>query len=179
MNLSHHQRAFFLGASYLVFAYICGIILKASPDFQGHISNLPGKQLALINAVLIATGIPASAIIDILLINKLGLNYIAIWPLIVGIISAAQVNLIRNNRQLFFHQKLETKSYANLFALACQRPRVTVLFIRSIPITPFIVGSLLIAKVSFCRAREVLFFSSLGSYIYYLFFGLSFLIGAQ
>jgi len=166
-------------AAYFVFAICGGWFLRAHPALVHRLNSLPTGALLSVQAVLFCTGIPLSALGDLLLLKRIGVAYLLLWPSFVGLVSGVQVYFFRSRllrhwsvpmaeRLMRRHQGWPRRS---------RHAAALVLFIRSAPVLPFLVGSLVISMLRDVRLRWVVLLSILGSYLYYSYFALGFLLG--
>ena len=114
-------------------------------------------------------GTPLPFILDLILIKAYGISYILIVPLIIGLICLIHCILIRKaNLSIPLWDRITKKNQQTIqlikgkFNIGIKE----IITIRSLPLMPFILGNLIIAKSNF-NLKEILIFTSIGSYIYY------------
>ena len=178
------RRALLSLLLYFAIAYIGGLAIRASGSSLSILTSLSPPLLMVLNAISILAGLPFSIFFDLLLFRMYGVQYFFCWPFVVAAISALQVALLRGlgeeelvagmlSRRLRISGKLEKVS-----SLLENRinSSLIILFIRAVPILPFVVGSVAIAALS-ARLAYVISLSAIGSYFYYLLFYVGFRLG--
>jgi hypothetical protein len=166
---------------FILLALIGGHFLKCHPLFAAYLRRLPLFSLVVANGFFVFSGLPLSIVGDLLLLNKIGLKFIVIWPAFVGLASCLQIYFFRNaysfTNNISFFQRLRAK------AEKASLPRITkpgflVLFIRSVPVLPFMVGSFIISLLPGLSCRSVILGSVFGSYFYYIYFAAGYYFAA-
>lgn len=169
-----------LVAVYFMVALLGGWILKRHLFLTLALAKLPVLLLLVVNMIFVLSGIPLTAVGDLLLLQKVGLPYLFYWPFFVAIASFAQIYFFRSP---FF------KSWASPFADRLRhRSKMVmnrssgqaffVLLIRAVPLMPFMLGSFVIAMLSGVSKARIFGFSILGCYLYYAYFGAGFYFGS-
>ena len=172
-------RALCLVVTYFTAALIGGWLLKRNIFFVMTLAKLPVLLLLLVNMIFVLSGIPLSAVGDLMLLEKLGIAYLLGWPFFVAMASCAQI---------FFFRSSFCRSWASPIANHLQNrykfilKRNTgqaffILLIRSIPLMPFMLGSFVIATLPSVSRSTIVSLSVLGCYLYYAYFGAGFFLG--
>jgi len=173
---------FLIVAAYFLIAMIGGWLLKSHPLVTDGFSRLPTSSLLLFNSFFVLSGIPLSAVGDLLLLKQIGVLYIVFWPIFVGFASFAQIYFFRSSFCRTWASPLRARLEASLQKKSLpELPRngVIVLLIRSVPIMPFMLGSFVIALTTSIGARAIMLQSIIGSYIYYAYFTAGYLLGSS
>lgn len=167
-------------AAYFLLALLGGWFLRGQPVLIQRLHGLPMGILLLFQAVLFCTGVPLSALGDLLLLERLGPGYLLIWPFFVGLVSGLQVVFFRSSLlhawSLPLAERLQRRQPG--WPRRTRHAAALVLFIRSTPVLPFLAGSLVIAMLRHVGLGRVTFLSIVGSYIYYGYFALGFVLGS-
>lgn len=173
------NRALMMVGLYFLVALIGGWLLKRDMVFEGVLASLPVSTLLLVNATFVFSGIPLSAVGDLLILRKVGISYLYFWPLLVAIASCTQIYFFRSSVCRAWAspliERLEKRSIQVL--LGKKRQSFLVLVIRTVPLMPFVLGSFVIAMLPKISTRSIIGFSVLGCYLYYVYFGTGFLLG--
>jgi hypothetical protein len=174
-------RAFILVVAYFCVALLGGWLLKRYVFFTTALAKLPAFILLMVNAIFVLTGVPLSAIGDLLLLKKLGISYLYFWPFFVAMASWAQISFFRSSAchawALPLKERLQRRSKVML--LGRKRQSVLILLIRSVPLMPFMLGSFVIAMLPRVSQTTIISFSIVGCYLYYGYFGAGFLFGSS
>ena len=155
-----------------IFVYFLALILKYFFDIESILNNIQYKYLITLNVISIFLGLPLSIVFDIILIKLFGFYYVLFFSPALTILSVIQVFILRNIKSKFsmnmvFLKKYEENSLYKFFANVTFRP-FYILFIRSFPILPHILGSYIIAS-SKIKKKVILINTFLGSFFYYIF----------
>lgn len=138
-------------------------------------------MLLILNGILMITGVPLSAVGDLLLLKKIGISYLFYWPFVVAMVSCAQICFFRSRLcralALPLMQRLQTRSSAIIRGKT--RKSLFILLIRAVPLMPFMLGSFVIAMLPGVSARMVIICSLIGCYVYYIYFGAGFMLGSS
>jgi hypothetical protein len=172
-------RALSLVLAYFMAALVGGWLLKLNVFFVMTLAKLPVLVLLLLNMIFVLSGVPLSAVGDLMLLEKLGVAYLLTWPFFVAMASCAQIFFFRSP---YFHTW--SSPIANhlqrryKFIMQQQaRQALFILLIRSVPLMPFMLGSLVIATLPSVSKSTIIGLSLLGIYIYYAYFGAGFFFG--
>jgi hypothetical protein len=175
------NKALIIVGLYFLAALIGGWILKRNMVLGAALAKLPVNLLLLVNATFVFSGVPLSAVGDLLLLKKLGISYLYFWPLLVAIASCSQIYFFRSpvcrSWVLPLIESLEKRS--QLVSLGKKRQSFLVLLIRSVPLMPFVLGSFVIAMLPQVSHRSIIIFSIIGCYLYYAYFGAGYLLGSS
>jgi hypothetical protein len=169
-------------AAYFVIAMLGGWLLKSNLFVNDGLARLPTSSLLIFNSFFVLSGIPLSAVGDLLLLKQIGVLYIVFWPIFVGFASFAQIYFFRSHFCRAWASPLRVRLEASLQKKSLPKlPRngVIVLLIRSVPIMPFMLGSFVIALTTSVGARAIMLLSIIGSYIYYAYFAAGYLLGSS
>ena len=173
---------YFMVVTYFVIAMLGGWLLKSHPVVSDWLARLPTSSLLVFNSFFVLSGIPLSAVADLLLLEKIGVSYIVFWPIFVGLASFAQIYFFRSSFCHTWASPLRARLEASLQKKSLPKlPRngVIVLLIRSVPIMPFVLGSFVIALMTSVGARAIMLLSIIGSYVYYAYFSAGYLLGSS
>lgn len=175
------NRASLAILAYFALAICGGWFLRGQPAIAEWLGRMPTPVLLSSQALLFCTGIPLSAVGDLLLLKRMGLSYLLVWPTFVGLVSGLQVSFFRSRLLLPWSTPLAArlKRHQQGWPQRSRHGAALVLFIRSAPVLPFLAGSLVIALLRDVSLRWVLLLSVIGAYIYYGYFGLGFLLGSS
>lgn len=167
--------------AYFMAALLGGWILKRQVLVTTALTKLPAYLLLLLNGILVLSGVPLSAVGDLLLLKKLGVAYLYFWPFYVALASCAQIYFFRSSYcgawALPLTQRLQLRSASILQGKT--RQSMFVLMIRAVPLMPFMLGSFVIAMLPGVSGKVILGFSMLGCYLYYGYFGAGFILGSS
>jgi len=152
--------------------YFFALIFKYTYDLESLFNNIQYKYLILLNIVSIFFGLPLSIIFDFILIKIFGLYYILFFSPALTILSLFQVLILRKiklkfSRNILFLKKPEKNNLYKFFENITFRS-FYILFIRSFPILPHVLGSYMIAS-SKIKKKVILINTFLGSFFYYVF----------
>ena len=174
-------RAFSLVATYFTAALIGGWLLKRNIVLATTLAKLPALLLILMNMIFVFSGIPLSAVVDLLLLRQVGIGYVFFWPFVVAMASCAQIFFFRSpycrTWSLPLSQRLQRRSKVVMAGKSGQA--FFVLLIRAVPLMPFMLGSFIIAMLPSVSNAKILIFSILGCYLYYAYFAAGFFFGAS
>ena len=173
-------RALTLVLAYFVTALLGGWLLKRHLFFALTLAKLPLLLLLVVNMIFVLSGIPLTAVGDLLLLKKVGIPYLICWPFFVAMASCAQI---------YFFRSPFCRSWASPLADRLRRrskmamnwgtgQAFFVLLIRAVPLMPFMLGSFVIAMLSGVSKATIVGFSILGCYLYYAYFGAGFFFGS-
>jgi hypothetical protein len=173
-------RAFGLVVAYFTTALLGGWLLKRQIFFTAALAKLPVLLLLIVNMIFVFSGIPLSAVGDLLLLKKVGVIYLLYWPFFVAMASCVQIFFFRSP---FCHawasplaERLRRRS--KIVMDGNSRQAFFVLLIRAVPLMPFMLGSYVIAMLPSVSKSTIVGFSILGCYLYYAYFGAGFFFGA-
>ena len=152
--------------------YLLALIFRYNYDLEFLLNNFKYKYLIVLNLISIALGLPLSIIFDFMLIKHFGFNYILFFSPALTILSVFQVFILRKinfkfSRNIYFYKKLENNYFLKLFGNLTFRS-IYILFIRSFPILPHVLGSYIIAS-SKIKKKFIFIYTFLGSFFYYVF----------
>lgn len=174
------NKGLMIAGIYFIAALIGGWLLKRNMIFGAVLANLPVNLLLFVNAIFVFSGVPLSAVGDLLLLRKIGISYLYYWPLLVAIASCSQIYFFRSAVcrawALPLIERLEKRS--QMVLLGKKRQSFLVLLIRTVPLMPFVLGSFVISMLPQVSQRSIISFSILGCYLYYAYFGAGFLLGS-
>jgi hypothetical protein len=168
-------------AAYFSVALIGGWFLRSQPAITTALARLPVAYLLLANSLFVFFGIPLSAVGDLLLLKRIGFDYLLFWPLVVGTASCFQIFFFRSSLCSSSTPALVTRLGAESRRILLprrSRNATLVLLIRSVPVMPFMLGSFVISLMPGVPAKSIVCLSVLGSYLYYAYFGAGFFLGA-
>ena len=152
--------------------YFLALIFRYNYDVESLLTNIQYKYLIALNILSIFLGLPLSIFFDFVLIKLFGLYYVLFFSPVLTIFSVIQVLILRKvnfkfYRFIFFLKKPEKNYFFKLFR-SFTFSSIYILFIRSFPILPHIIGSYIIAS-SNIKKRYILANTFLGSFFYYIF----------
>ena len=155
--------------------YLFALFLRYNNDFEGLITQIEYRYLALINIISIFFGLPLSIVFDSILIKILGVQYVIFFAPILTTLGITQIFLFRKtnlrfSKNISLIKNIRSHRLKHIFEKISLKP-ILILIIRTFPILPFSVGSFLIASSKISR-KIIIFYSLIGSYFYYfsLFF---------
>jgi len=174
-------RALSLVAIYFTAALIGGWLLKRNVVLAATLAKLPALLLLLINTIFVFSGVPLSAVVDLLLLRQVGVSYILFWPFLVAMASCAQIYFFRSpfcrTWSLPLSQRLQRRSRVVMAGTSGQA--FFVLLIRAVPLMPFMLGSFIISMLPSVSNAKIVILSILGCYLYYAYFAAGFFFGAS
>ena len=174
-------RALSLVAAYFTAALLGGWLLKRNVVLAATLAKLPVLLLLLVNIIFVSSGVPLSALADLLLLRKVGLTYIFFWPFFVALVSCAQIVFFRSpmcrSWSVPLSQRLLRRSKAVMPGRSGQA--FFVLLIRAVPLMPFLLGSFIISIMPSVSNGKIVAFSVLGCYVYYAYFAAGFFFGSS
>jgi hypothetical protein len=170
-NLNFKSVIFKVFFTYLV-VYLLALIFRYNDDIESLLNNIHYRYLIVLNIISIFLGLPLSIIFDLILIKLFGIYYVLFFSPFLTILSFIQVLILRKiNLKLLkktsFFKKIENNYLLNSFKNLTFRS-LYIIFIRSFPIMPHIVGSYIIAS-SKIKKKFILINTFLGSIFYYIF----------
>jgi len=172
-------KALSLVVAYFMAALVGGWLLKRNVFFVMTLAKLPVLVLLLLNMIFVLSGIPLSAVGDLMLLEKLGFAYLLAWPSFVAMASCAQIFFFRSPYCRTWSSPIADflQRRYKLIMQRQSRQALFVLLIRSVPLMPFMLGSLAIATLPSVSRSTIIGLSLLGCYIYYAYFGAGFFFG--
>ena len=172
-------RALSLFATYFMIALLGGWILKRHLFFTLTLAKLPVLLLLVANMIFVLSGIPLTAVGDLLLLKQVGIPYLIYWPFFVAMASCAQIYFFRSPFCKSWASPLaeRLRRRSNMVINGSTGQASFVLLIRAVPLMPFMLGSFVIAMLSGVSKTTIIGFSILGCYIYYAYFGAGFFFG--
>jgi len=172
-------RAFSLVVAYFMAALVGGWFLKRSVFLAMVLAKLPVLLLVLLNMIFVLSGIPFSAVVDLMLLERLGSVYLLTWPFFVAMASCVQIFFFRSTWCRSWSSPI-AEHLRNRYKVIVHRKTgqaFIVLLIRSVPLMPFILGSFVIATLPSISRSTIIGLSVLGCYLYYAYFGAGFFFG--
>jgi hypothetical protein len=161
-------------------ALLGGWLLKRHIFFTLTLAKLPILLLLVVNMIFVLSGIPLTAVGDLLLLKKVGVPYLLYWPFFVAMASCAQIYFFRSPFCSPWASPLaERLRRRSMMAINRSTGQAFfVLLIRAVPLMPFMLGSLVISMLSGVSKSTIVGFSILGCYLYYAYFGAGFFFGS-
>ena len=175
-NLNFKPTIFKIFIFYMAI-YLFALFLRYSNGFENLIIDIEYKYLVIINIFSIFLGLPLSIAFDFILIKFFGFGYIIFFAPILTTLGILQIKLFRKTNFKFSKilpllKNIRNHRLKHIFGNITLKP-IFVLIIRTFPILPFTLGSLLIAS-SEINKKLIIIYSLIGAYLYY--FSLFFII---
>ena len=158
--------------TYLV-VYILALVFRYNNDVESLLNNIQYRYLIVLNLISLFLGLPLSIIFDFILIKLFGLYYVLFFSPSLTFLSFVQVLILRKInlkllKRTYFIKKIENNYLLKLFKNLTFRSYY-ILIIRSFPILPHILGSYIIASSKTKKKIEILIYTFLVSFFYYIF----------
>lgn len=169
---------------YFLVAYLGGLAIRSIGPIASILENITPSFLLALNALSLFAGLPLSILFDLLLFRVYGAFYLAFWPIVVALVTGVHVGLLRifgerhALKVLMMDHDMIGKKLKGLstFLGSGLNSVILILFVRAVPVLPFVAGSIAIAALP-TRLRCVFLASLAGSYLYYCIVFLGFKFG--